>query len=422
MADLEDKTVPELTAIDTPAAGDLIHVVDVSDSTDAATGSSKKSTLQQIADWLASLSQTLTNKILTSPRLNTPKINEDVAVTSSSSELNILDGVTANKDEINLLDGLTVLSGSNTGDEVVATGAEVNGGVDNEKMVTSKAIKDSVIFNTPEGFLFNGKIVTSVSSNNLTLAIKGLDGNDPSSTNPVYVRIGNTVRTISEATSVTKNAGTNWNNSGSVELAGKEVDYFVYLIWEVGGTTKVRIGFSRIPYGRVVGDFSAGTTTEKTINSDMIYANAADECEVIGRFNAILSGTASFNWSIPATSIIIQRPIFETRLLSFTPVVTGFADGTVLLSFNYKIMNNLIWYAYDIQGTSNATTLTYTQPFNLSGYIVTGWITDNGGFQTLQGLLEGSANRVVTVYKTAATGAFTNALAKRIIAKFIDFI
>ena len=43
---------------------------------------------------------TLTNKTLTSP-----KINEDVAVTSTASELNILDGVTSTATELNLLDG-----------------------------------------------------------------------------------------------------------------------------------------------------------------------------------------------------------------------------------------------------------------------------------------------------------------------------
>ena len=45
---------------------------------------------------------TLTNKTLTSP-----KINEDVAVTSTATELNILDGVTASTTEINKLDGVT---------------------------------------------------------------------------------------------------------------------------------------------------------------------------------------------------------------------------------------------------------------------------------------------------------------------------
>jgi len=46
--------------------------------------------------------QTLTNKTLTSP-----KINEDVAVTASATEINLLDGVTATTSELNILDGVT---------------------------------------------------------------------------------------------------------------------------------------------------------------------------------------------------------------------------------------------------------------------------------------------------------------------------
>jgi hypothetical protein len=45
---------------------------------------------------------TLTNKTLTSP-----KINEDVAVTATATEINILDGVTSTTSELNILDGVT---------------------------------------------------------------------------------------------------------------------------------------------------------------------------------------------------------------------------------------------------------------------------------------------------------------------------
>ena len=46
--------------------------------------------------------QTLTNKTLTSP-----KINEDVAVTATATEINLLDGVTSTTSELNILDGVT---------------------------------------------------------------------------------------------------------------------------------------------------------------------------------------------------------------------------------------------------------------------------------------------------------------------------
>ena len=46
--------------------------------------------------------ETLTNKTLTSP-----KINEDVAVTATATEINLLDGVTATTAELNFTDGVS---------------------------------------------------------------------------------------------------------------------------------------------------------------------------------------------------------------------------------------------------------------------------------------------------------------------------
>jgi microcystin-dependent protein len=46
--------------------------------------------------------QTLENK-----RLTTPKINENVALTATSTELNVLDGITASTTELNYVDGVT---------------------------------------------------------------------------------------------------------------------------------------------------------------------------------------------------------------------------------------------------------------------------------------------------------------------------
>ena len=65
---------------------------------------------------------TLTNKTLTSP-----KINEDVAVTATATELNILDGVTSTTAELNILDGVTATATElNILDGVTSTTAELN--------------------------------------------------------------------------------------------------------------------------------------------------------------------------------------------------------------------------------------------------------------------------------------------------------
>ena len=65
---------------------------------------------------------TLTNKTLTSP-----KINENVAVTATATELNILDGVTATTAELNIMDSVTATTAElNIMDGVTSTAAELN--------------------------------------------------------------------------------------------------------------------------------------------------------------------------------------------------------------------------------------------------------------------------------------------------------
>jgi len=88
-------------------------------------------------------SETLTNKTLTSPVLNTPTIGTSFAIgsatiteaeleildgaTVTTAELNILDGVTATASELNILDGVTsTTSELNILDGVTATATELN--------------------------------------------------------------------------------------------------------------------------------------------------------------------------------------------------------------------------------------------------------------------------------------------------------
>lgn len=387
---MADKTVPNLTSsLSSPAVGDLTHVVDISDTTDSSAGTSKKATLQVLSDFFETL-------ILTGAKIKTALGISVLSGSNTGDETTStiktkLGAATAASDgyatstQITKLDGIATGATANS----KATGAEVNTGTDDVKFVTPKSLADSVLKNYPQGFLINGKIVPSVTSNNLTVAIKGMDGNDPSATNPVYVRIGNTVRAITEATSVTANAGTNWGNAGSAELATREIDYFVYLIWEVGATTKMRIGFSRIPFAKVVGDFGAGVTNEKTITSNMIYANAADECELIGRFAATLSAGAGYTWSVPTftNKNLVQRPIYETRWLSYGVVLAGSVTnpttidktGTYRLGGNAMLQVEIITSSITNAGSGNYSwSLPFSQISN-SGYAMgNGWAVRQG--------------------------------------------
>ena len=244
------------------------------------------------------------------------------------------------------LDSNAVLTDGPTGSEIVSgdhnshseqiEAIEAKVGADGSAVTTSHDYRLSSLkngdkvasYNLPRGAMINGRIAVSVASSNITVAIKGIDGNNPSATNPVYVRIGDNIRVLTAALSVTKNAGTNWFTSGSTGFATKEADYFVYLGYNA--TDGVVIGFARIPYATQYSDFSATTTAYNyAAISTITTAASTDFYEVVGRFGATLSGTASFNWSVPTFSSInlIQRPIYTTRLLSFVPIWTNLTVG-----------------------------------------------------------------------------------------------
>ena len=275
-----------------------------------------------------------------------------------------------------------------TGSAGIITGVDTDGTLaanSDVKIATQKAVKTYVTnngfnganFNAHQGFLLNGKIVPSVAGNNLTVAIKTLAGTDATAGNPIYIRIGDTVRTITAALSVTKNAATNWCNAGSAELATKEIDYFVYLGYNA--TDGVTIGFSRIPGASQYSDFSVTTTNEKYCAiSTITTAASTDYYENVGRFAATLSAGAGYTWSVPTFTAInlIQRPIFETRLLTWKPLwdTTYIDNGTGGQQPNnvtglYKIRNGLCYFEAGSDGTkngTNATLATTNVPFTVN--------------------------------------------------------
>ena len=117
-------------------------------------------TLPAVTDTLVGLAatQTLTNKTLTSP-----KINENVAVTATATELNLLDGVTATTAELNILDGVTSTTAElNILDGVTATTAELN-------------ILDGVTSTTAELNLVDGITAGTVSASKAVIADSNKD-------------------------------------------------------------------------------------------------------------------------------------------------------------------------------------------------------------------------------------------------------
>lgn len=269
------------------------------------------------------------------------------------------------------------------------------------------------ILNPQRGFLINGKIVPTVASDDITVAIKGLDGNDPSATNPVYCRIGDTVRAITAALSVTKAAGTNWFNAGGTTLATQEIDYFVYLGYNA--TDGVVIGFARFPSGTEYDSFHVTSTNEKYCAiSDISNAAAGDDYELIGRFAATLAAGAGYEWTVPTYSNknLIQKPVYKTRLLAATPVYTGFSADPTSVSYGYEISEDIcsIFLREGANGTSNTTGKTLVLPFSVSGtYRTAGFqmIEDNEAAALGRHVLVSSAT-VVNFYPSPTVTNWTN--------------
>lgn len=258
-----------------------------------------------------------------------------------------------------------------------------------------------------------GLIARTVASNNLTVALKNFDGTNFSSSAPMVHKIGGAPRSLTGALSVTVNAGANSFNAGSAELATKEIDYFVYLGWRAASST-VFILISRIPYARVYGDFSGTATNEKYAAFSGSTPASTDEVVNIGRFNATLSAGASYNWSVPATDIILQHPIYETRWLTWVPQHTRAGGAyTNLPTVNeafYKVGLNEI--AFTEVHTQHATpgssgvqkyTLPFTNPSAL-GQVGAAWNATTG--VSLAVFWNASSNQV-SLYKYDGTAEAT---------------
>lgn len=304
-----------------------------------------------------------------------------------------------------------------------------SGAVTTSRIATG-AINPTVMDAYPlvEGGMAGGQIVPSVSSNNLTLSVKTIAGTNPTNSSPVYVRIGNTIRSITSALSVTVAAGTNYFGMGSASFATFESDYFAYLGYNA--TDGVVLGFARIPYAITYSDFSSTSTNDNYCAiSTITHASASDQYEVVGRFNAILGATSSFNWSLPGTTVIINRPIYETRPLPYAAVNTGFSAVPSGAIYIYKISGRLttLFVSQPNNGTSNSTGFTITLP--LTAYTLTnmiwvgqGQITDNGTVVTTPGLLYIlSAATTLTVYKDWAGTVFTSSGNKRLVIGTITY-
>ena len=260
-----------------------IQLGHASDTTIARSGAGVV-TIEGVEVTTNSATQTLTNKTLTSP-----KINEDVVMSASSTELNILDGATLSTTELNYVDGVTSAIQTQLDAKLALAGGTMTGAI---AMGTSKitglgeptsaqdAATKSYVDTTVQGIDWKASVRAATTAN-VTLA-SALENGD--TLDGVVLATGNRVLVKDQSTGsengiyVVKSSGAP-DRSTDADLAAELTSNFAVFVEE--GTVNADSGFTLTNNGAVtigttaltftqftgLGQITAGTGLDKTGNT-----------------------------------------------------------------------------------------------------------------------------------------------------------
>lgn len=255
----------------------------------------------------------------------------------------------------------------------------------------------------------NGQISVSVTSNNLSVSLRGENGAVLSESNKLGVTVAGAHRTIGADKTLALAAGTSWFGSGASELAANLVQYFVYIVWNTTPTfSRADLIVSRIPWATTYGDFSSTSTNERYgafTGSDT--PQSTNKVVLVGRFDATLSAAASHNWSISGTGNVINTPIFQTDTLVWTPTISvsgGTAPTYTAVFVNkYQIIGKMFFYNFFWQNVTGGTAgsgtngIIFTVPMAVGGGLSQGSTIGTGySFEGSAGTQRGVFTRLFT--------------------------
>jgi hypothetical protein len=305
--------------------------------------------------------QTLTNKTLTSP-----KVNEDVVLTSTATELNVLDGITSSTAELNILDGVTSSAAElNILDGATLTTTELNyvDGVTSaiQTQIDAKAPLASPTF-TGTPTLPTGTIATTQTASNNTTAVATtayVDAADalkanlasPTFTGTPTLPTGTIATTQTAGNNTTAIATTAYVDAANALKANLESPTFTGTVSAAGLTlsgdltvngttttinsTTITVDDKNIELGSVTTptDVTAdggGITLKGTTDKTLTWVDATDAWTSSEDFN-LLTGKA---YEIDGTSVLnattLGSAVTGSSLTSVGTIGTGTWQGTAV--------------------------------------------------------------------------------------------
>lgn len=137
------------------------------------------------------------------------------------------------------------------------------------------------------------------------------------------------------------------------------------------------------------------------------------------------TATDGGTFTTPALVVNSSGDVYTTAWTDYsgTSTVVGWSSRTYTV-INYKKVGKLVYVMFNINGTSNSTSVTFTLPLAAatqanSSFEACGVALDNGALQTAPSrIFLGSASSTVTVYKDLTTANWTNSGSKQTNGQF----